>query len=105
MVYVFFFAWIEIAKGHESDTGLIEHELQHIEDLYRNFVIGYYLKRKNPEGRLAFEAAAYARQYIVTGQSKALHEFFVGLMIDKYKLNQNKSEIIRAFNLEIYKLI
>jgi len=59
------FTWINVKPKYFTDQGLILHEQEHCEDIYRYGLIGYALLYKfSAKWRLFFELKAYVRQYV-----------------------------------------
>jgi len=98
-------AWIKLHPDYWDDEHLLEHELQHVEDYFRHPWF-YWLRYKTPEGRLHYEARAYARQYASYGEKNFVRfNQFVDLICERYGLNFDRSFVFFILEKEVEKYI
>lgn len=99
-----FVVWpfIFIRPKYREDRGLLEHELQHVRQLFKNLFLPFLLLYKfNAKFRLRMELDAYRVQLAHApsgGDMEALRNLFAGWIATNYRLDITHSEAVRLLN-------
>lgn len=88
--------FIFIRPKYRNDRGLLEHELQHVRQIFRYGVLPFpFLYLLNAEFKLRMEAEAYRVQLIYApadANLDALRDLFAGFLSAKYGLGISRAE-------------
>ena len=86
---------ILIRPTHKSNVGLVQHELTHVKQFYRNPLFGiWYLVSQT--ARLKYEAEAYREQLKYYSTDKT--DEFANLLVNNYKLNITYEQAVNALS-------
>lgn len=97
------FCAVLIKPKYKSDTGLLQHELTHVEQNLRTWGLHPLKYHSSDKYRLESEAEAYAVQLSHSNDKTTDYRLFINYMVRKYRLPYGSETVRSAFNRWIKK--